>query len=704
MSTYVSPQIQQYPLNQQYNILSPYNTDIKYGLSGELISDDMPYGGIPYNKILPKFETTSNNLINTGIDVMTNLNDKNPYNDYVRGEIMNWGPDAPLFESDHPGRDPNNGRGKINLMYNGNRGNTGDLPRHPEMFIGFTGNDPRGATNDPRLEQMRGFVTAHAANLQVSMGTNDPNHIAERPWTNQAISYDKQYINKISKNNKKIFSTQKDGRLMGRNVVTDLPTWGTNQNKVRVSGMGASGETIDNAGYGEYIDIGGTVNQVQGNDLQKIINMNSESILKKYNSDQDYDDQLSNTNTGAGIAKYKNNVNIINTTPDHINIDSLKNTSSKNNTLSASMALAAKNATMLKKSYNGKQHMVNSMADIEAQGSNIQQKIANTLQNIYKNTDMEGQDYKESNETANGKGFTQKKTTEIGKYAIYDTNSNISQNYTNTELSTTIAKGLKEGIDKAKLASQVVTYINPATIGDENIARKSLNPSNDYIKNNVDLDDIKSAIFKSKISDDTMVHKYPLILKKEKKVHFGKNTDINNWRESNTTQNGKAVRYYDDPNSTNKKINALSQTQWNKFNKEMKNLKSKNPELYNKVQNDIKNSTMNWKESNYTQGGITPHQQITLGGANIFGKTYNPEMWNNGYNPIAHGKTLGLTERKSALKDPTIFGTTKEELFKDNNISFTSSITGKPKTLRASTNIYNDHSINGLNDGLIVPT
>jgi len=428
--------------------------------------------------------------------------------------------------------------------------------------------------------------------------------------------------------------------------------------------------------------------------------MNSESIVRKYNSDQDYDDQLSNTNTGAGIAKYKNNVNITNTIIDYINIDSLKNNSSRNNTLSASMALAAKNAAMLKKSYNGKQHMVNSISDIEAQNSNIQQKIANSLQNIYKNTDMKGQDYQESNETVNGKGFTQNKTTEIGKHVIYDPNSNISQNHTNTELTTIIAKGLKEGTDRAKIASQIVTHINSATINNENITSKSLTPSKDYIKNNIDLDDLRAAVFKSKISDDTMIHKYPLIVKKEKKVRFGKNSDINNWKESNTTINGKTVRYNDDPNSTNKKINALSQTQWNDFNAKMLNLKSKNPELYNRVQNDIKNSTMNWQENNLTSVGMTPHQQITLGGANTFGKTYNPEMWNNGYNSLAQGKALGMTGRKSALKDPTIFGTRKEELFKDNNMSFTSSVTGKPKTLRASSNIYNDHTMNDLNGGL----
>jgi len=697
-STYVSPQPvssnQQY-LNEHWNALSPYNTNIKSGLSGELISDDMPYGGIPYSKYLPKFEITDPKIMNIGIDnSMTNLNDNNPYNDYVRSEIVNWGPDAPLFESDHVGRDPGQSRGKINLMYNGNRGNTSDIPRHPEMFIGFTGNDPRGATNDPRLEQMRGFLTAHAANLQVSMGTNDANHIAERPWTNQAISYDKQHVNKISKNNMKIFSTQKDGRAMGRNVITDLPTWGRNQNKIRKSNMAVSNsEAIENAGYGEYIDIGGTVNQIQGHDLQKIINMNSESIVKKYNADQDYNDQLSNVNIGAGVAKYKNNTILTNTRNDHVDIDSLKNNSSRNNTLSASMALAAKNASMIKKPDNGKQNMTNSMYDVETSNSNIQQKIANTLQNIYKNTDMKGQDYKESEETISGSGYTPKKTTEIGKHVIHDTGTSCAHN--NSELTTTIVKGLKEGTDRAKLISQVVTYINPAKVDDINNTSKSLTPSKDYIKKNVDLDDVRSAIFKSKITDDTMIHKYPLIIKKEKKVHFGKNADINNWTESHNTQNGKTVRYNDDNNRTNKVINSLALTQWTN-SKEAQILKTKNPQLFNKVLNDIKNSTMDWKESHNTINGITPQQQITKGGTSTFGKTYNPEMWNNGYNSLAQGKTLGLV-RKVATKEGTVFGTTKDELFKDNNMSFTSAVSGGPKTLRASSNIYNDHFTNDLN-------
>jgi len=163
-------------------------------------TDEMPYGGMPYSKIIPKYEVTDPNIIKTGIDAgnksifgsdsnylsYNNIHDENPYENYARSEIIDWSPDAPLFESDHARRDPAYSKSVVNLRYNGNRGNTSDLPRHPELFIGFTGNDPRGATNDPRMDQSRRFMASYASNLQVRMGSNDDNQIAERPWTNQS--------------------------------------------------------------------------------------------------------------------------------------------------------------------------------------------------------------------------------------------------------------------------------------------------------------------------------------------------------------------------------------------------------------------------------------------------------------------------------------------------------------------------------------
>jgi hypothetical protein len=193
-----------------------------------------------------------------------------------------------------------------------------------------------------------------------------------------------------------------------------------------------------------------------------------------------------------------------------------------------------------------------------------------------------------------------------------------------------------------------------------------------------------------------MIYKYST-LKKEKKVHFGKNADINDWKESKNTVSGKSVRYNDDPNSTNKRINALGETQFEQ-SKEMQMLKSKNPELYHKVLNEKKMlDMMRWEESHNTQGGRTPQQQITPGMTNMIGKTHNLDMFNKEYNPIFQGKTSIFAGKKSALKDPTTLGTEKNELFKDNHMSYTSAVTGKPKTLRASTSQYNDHTFNNLN-------
>jgi len=671
------------------------------------ISDDMPYGGIPYSKIIPKYEATDPNLIKTGIDhgdnyynSYDNLHDETPYENYARAEIMDWSSDAPLFESDHTRRDPGLSRSMVNIRYNGNRGNTGDLPRHPELFIGFTGNDPRGATNDPRLEQMRGFATAHAANVEVRMGKNDDNHLAERPWTNQSLSYDKKYGQQITSNNMKIFTAQKEGRPYSRNIVTDLPTWGRNQNIIRKSNMTAGDETIDlnnRDGYGEYIDIGGEVNQILSNDLQKMAKMNAPSIINMHTTDHSFDTQINNFNQGAGNNKMSNIVSLLHSNLDHINIDSINALSANNNTLASSMALAAKTAANMKntQSYN-KQGMA-ADPDIEHDNNNVKQRISNTIQNIYKNVEMDGQKYGESNETSKGKGFTQQRTTEAGKYVVQDTQSNMAAR--SSELTSTIVKGLKENSasSKRKIANQVVAHFTPKIINDESPSMgKSILPSKDYIKNSSHTV-VESAIFKNLVGDKDMVNKYQPSRKKEKKVHFSKSADTTNWKESYQTQFGKNAKYTDDQNRTNKTINALSPTQWaNSY--EMQILKSKNPELYNKVKKDYEMSVMNWNESIQTQGGRNPHEIRQSGMAQIGGKTYNPDMWNNGYAQREMGKNQSLPNRRSAQNDPTVLGTNKEELFKENYQSFTpSNGYGGPKTLRGGT-WNNDTTFNELND------
>ena len=180
--------------------------------------EGMPYGGMPYDVILEKLEETDQELVEQvrGYDSIRNFEDN--YGDYVRSEIIDWSQDAPFLESDHTRRDPGLSRSILNLHYNGTRGSRPELPRHPEMFYGFTGNDPRGTSNNPRFDELRGHITARAANMAVRMGDNDDNHIAERPWTAQGISYGMKEAQRRTKNNLRVFSVQKEGRPWGRNT------------------------------------------------------------------------------------------------------------------------------------------------------------------------------------------------------------------------------------------------------------------------------------------------------------------------------------------------------------------------------------------------------------------------------------------------------------------------------------------------------
>ncbi len=204
----------------------------------------IPDGGMPYDILSYRLEETDPELIANvrGYDEFHDIADE--YQNYTRQEIIDWTPDAPFLESDHARRDPGISRSRLNLQYNGTRGSHPELPRHPELFIGFTGNDARGATNDPRFDQIRGQMTARAAELTVAMGDNDDHHVAERPWTNQSISYGMKEMFRRVKGNTKIFSVQKEGRPWGRNVVTNDYAAGWAQNALRVGTMKAGDEAL----------------------------------------------------------------------------------------------------------------------------------------------------------------------------------------------------------------------------------------------------------------------------------------------------------------------------------------------------------------------------------------------------------------------------------------------------------------------------
>jgi len=211
----------------------------KLGVYQPTWRNDFP--SLPNNLILNKLEETDPSHVAEikGHDEFHDIEDE--YQEHVRSEIIDWGPDAPFLESDNTYANPEMSTQKLNLRYNGTRGSSYELPRNPEVFIGFTGNDPRGVTNNPRFDLMRGQITNRTPDLTVNMGYNADYHEAERPWTNQSISYGKKYIQRQVKGNTKIFTPSKVNSIYSSStVVADEYASG----RARVANMAAGDESL----------------------------------------------------------------------------------------------------------------------------------------------------------------------------------------------------------------------------------------------------------------------------------------------------------------------------------------------------------------------------------------------------------------------------------------------------------------------------
>lgn len=206
----------------------------------------MPYGGMPADTLLEKLEVTDPALIRGGHpreygNGLTGIEHK----DYMVGELLDRSPDPGYLESDQIRRNPQMSREVLNLHYGGTRGSNGDLPRHPELFLGFTGNDPRGSENVPRFDEMRRQMEHRARQLEVQMGRNvghdsmsaagaeryglshgaeAAHQEAERPWTGPSLQKARVGMHEQVRHRIKYFDTSKDGRSVGRNVVTDQDT------------------------------------------------------------------------------------------------------------------------------------------------------------------------------------------------------------------------------------------------------------------------------------------------------------------------------------------------------------------------------------------------------------------------------------------------------------------------------------------------
>jgi hypothetical protein len=289
------------------------------------IKEGMPFGGIPYDNILYKLEETRNDT--------SNIEDE--YDNYARSTIIDWGPDPIFHESDQTRRDPSLSVSTLNLRYNGTRGSEPDLPRHPEIFYGFMGDDPRGSENNPRMDLMAQQLTSRAPNLIVRMGDNDDNHIAERPWTNQDISRDMKNIHRRYRNEARIFDIEKINRPWSNNISTEEET----PSKIRAQTLKHGGESLNDSSYHNVMMNG---NKKNGKSIWRNILLDGDLGVHSYSS-----------NRAAPVSKIGNAAQ---SKHQQDLAESSITTSINNQTLAASMALAAKGRQIINSAQYDQDH------------------------------------------------------------------------------------------------------------------------------------------------------------------------------------------------------------------------------------------------------------------------------------------------------------------------------------------------------------
>ena len=203
------------------------------------------------NDKLPIYDrSTVRKLLNKDtLDIQEEIDDINSdprqlYIQYARREIEDFSSIPPFMESDKQQRNPNQARERLNIRYNSTRGNSKNLPIHPEMFVGFTDADPRGTNDQPNMALMRNhiwgvknnpyenrpydgaegktpnplFRGGRAARLEVSMGNNDENHVAERPKSGIENQIDRVERQIWVRDRFKDFTPQHNGQSTNQNT------------------------------------------------------------------------------------------------------------------------------------------------------------------------------------------------------------------------------------------------------------------------------------------------------------------------------------------------------------------------------------------------------------------------------------------------------------------------------------------------------
>ena len=140
----------------------------------------LTYGDMLSQALIQKFEEMDPLLIDDTTQVDAFHDQEDYYTDYVRKQIVDRRLEEPWLESDIPSRSDAQSRSILNLRYKGVRGCITEPVRHPELSLGFLGNDPRGKQIGPDINKISKQIQQRKTDFTIGMGSNANIQVPER--------------------------------------------------------------------------------------------------------------------------------------------------------------------------------------------------------------------------------------------------------------------------------------------------------------------------------------------------------------------------------------------------------------------------------------------------------------------------------------------------------------------------------------------
>lgn len=234
-----------------YNLEKVVESQIEYNIDGA-----MSYGDQPPSILMAKFEETDMGP------------DEGIYDNYARGLLTDHRPDTNTFEHEEPRGAVSRRSGRIDLQYEGHRGNAEVYT--PERFDGDVERDPRGISVDPDMKEFNKQTTAR--NRFIRWDADGSEHITGGGRSEFQTMADQQQMNAMIKD-RLTFERQIDGRVSGKTAEFD--------NKSRV------GKIAMSQSYGDFIKDYATSPQHRANIICKKLLLNTKEY-RDYTAETDF--------------------------------------------------------------------------------------------------------------------------------------------------------------------------------------------------------------------------------------------------------------------------------------------------------------------------------------------------------------------------------------------------------------------------------